>query len=102
MAVTLSVGEFAVSLRIATSVDVNTLEPSLVNILTRQLRAATELVEHRAPDAPETTQNLATARVGAYLYDNNPARRGGGADVWRDSGASTLLAPWTARAIGAV
>ena len=90
MAVTLTLRELGHHLRITDGV--HDVPDYYIAILTDLLEAATELVEKRAPDAPTDTQNMAVARICAYLErgpEDAPARFG--FNAWQNSGAAQLL-----------
>ena len=72
------------------------VEPEL-SIVRRVLGIAQEMIESRAPDAPEPVKDEATVRLAAYLYDFPPAPRGGDmyANVFVNSGAGSLLSRWS-------
>ena len=101
MAVTLSVEELAVGLRLSVDPTASVPEPHL-GVLTRLLGVATALVEDRAPNADEYTQNQAAVRICGWLYDKPTDNRTGGISVWYESGAAALLAPHTARVMESV
>ena len=92
MAVTVTVAELAVSLRIIAEVD-GAIDPAVAAVLTRHRAAAVALVEHYAPLAPAAVQDEAATRVVGYLHDA-PAGIVRTVNVARASGATALLAPW--------
>ena len=92
MAVTVTVAELAVSLRIIAEVD-GAIDPAVAAVLTRHRAAAVALVEHYAPLAPAAVQDEAATRVVGYLHDA-PAGIIRTVNVARASGATALLAPW--------
>ena len=67
------------------------------------LASATEMVERRAPLAPEDTQNAAVTRLVGYWKDapSAPAQRFG-FNAWLHSGAAQLLGPWIERRAQAI
>ena len=82
MAVTLTVQEVAVGVRISVDPTAAVPEPYL-NILTRHLAVATAIVEGRAPDADDQTQNQAAIRICGWLYDQPPnGNRFGNSSAW--------------------
>ena len=92
MAVTVTVAELAVSLRIIAEID-GAIDPAVAAVLTRHRAAAVALVEHYAPLAPAAVQDEAATRVVGYLHDA-PAGIIRTVNVARASGATALLAPW--------
>ena len=98
MAVTLTIGELANHLRFSVTHAASDVPTEYVTILTDSLAAATELVEGRAPDAPEDSQNLAVARICAYwLQSPNSAPARFGYNAWQNSGAAQLLGAFITR-----
>ena len=93
MAVTLSLGELAVAVRITTRTSEPVPEP-YAGILTRQLAVATAHVERRAPDAPSDVQNEAVIRIVGWLVDQPASGNRSVMSAWNYSGASGLLSPW--------
>ena len=94
MAVTLTVNQVAVGLRLITDPTAPVPEP-YVSLLSRSLAVAMDRVEREAPDAPVATQNAAAIRICGWLFD---ARLGqNGPNAYRDSGAASLLAPYIVR-----
>ena len=92
MAVTLTVNDLAVAVRVATSP--STIPPEYLDILTRALQAATDAVElYAGPDTPQQTENEAARIMAAYLIDT-PAPSRNPMSAFRHSGALGLLAPW--------
>lgn len=92
MAVTITVAQLAVALRLATAEDA-TLAAGVSANLTRHLATATSLVLKVAPLAPNAVQNEAVTRIVAFLYDAPPAALRS-TNVLRQSGAQGLLADW--------
>ena len=66
--------------------------------LDRILETATALVSSVTDAAPQAVANEATIRVGAWLYDSDPASPRNG-DPLRASGAAQLLARWRSTAL---
>ena len=96
MAVNLTVAQ----LRNAVRVDDSTSETER---LTAMLETATAMVNNYAPesDVPAAIGNEAVIRIVGYLYDSPQASRNSAyANAMRNSGASTLLAPYKARRAG--
>ena len=96
MAVTLTVQQFAVTLRIVTTAaDAAELPDGQVDVLTRLLATASTLVTGYAPGAPDAIANEAVIRLGGYLYDVAPNELGQRAQSpLYASGASGLLADY--------
>ena len=93
MAVTITLGELAHQLRVTTSDDVAGLQAAYVTVLLKDLAAATELVEARAPLAPTDSQNGAVVRICGYWLESPPAAaQHFGYNAWLHSGAAGLLA----------
>ncbi|MCY4057582.1 MAG: hypothetical protein OXG44_06245 [Gammaproteobacteria bacterium] len=97
MAVTLTVAQLAVELRIITSEDA-TIPAAINTVLTRSLAAATEAVQEYAPGAPEALQNEATVRLAARLYDATGNELRGG-NPFVQSGAAALLSRHRSRSV---
>ena len=93
MAVSLSVGQLAVELRIATS-ETETLQAAQQAILTRSLAVASAQVQAFAPDAPDVVANAAAVRVAGWLYEAELAGRLRHAAPMLSTGAAALLAPF--------
>ena len=66
MAVTINLRQLAHEVRVTTNSDDAGVPPYYVTILTRDLAAATELVEARAPNAPDESQNKAVVLIVGY------------------------------------
>lgn len=59
---------------------------------------ARALVGQQAPNAPNEVQLEAVISIVGYLYDRPSAASGARfANVWRNSGASSMLRPWLKR-----
>ena len=72
-------------------------------ILTRQMNAATALIEARtnADTLPADVKDEAVVLLCGYLFDSPTAGQGDRyMAAWRYSGAASLLAPWTLRKTG--
>lgn len=77
------------------------IEPEL-GIITRLHGMATAIVEERAPAAPATVKDEAIVRLAGYAFDAPTAGRGQTfANMFVNSGAGALLAPWIVQRIGA-
>ena len=89
-----SIAELAGALRVGDGVTAPA-EPEY-GIVVRLRRACQSFIEHHAPNAP--TQDQALVQMAAYLYDQPSAGRGVNyAAAFRNSGAGSILAPWTTR-----
>ena len=102
MAVTLTIQELALHLRLTISDTAVIPEPWVIELVD-SLAAATELVERRAPDAPTDSQNMAVARICAYWNqapESAPARFG--YNAWQNSGAAQILGAFITRRAEAV
>ena len=93
MPVTITLGELAVAVRLATDPTTGPHEPYLTE-LTRQLAVATETVHgYASDDCPDAVLNEAVVRFVGYLQEVAPApQRVTGAFGF--SGAQSLLARW--------
>ena len=92
---TITDGELAVHLRIATDATAP-LMPPLDGLIEDYRAVAFALLEaHAGPDTPMPTLNLATAQICGFWYEA-PAffRNPDTVDVMRRSGASALISPW--------
>ena len=103
MTVTLTLGQLANQVRVSTTASNSDVPPYYATILAPNLAAATEMVEKRAPDAPDDAQNKAVVQIVGYWMEAPPAApRRFGYNVWQNSGAAQLLAPWIVRRADAV
>ena len=103
MAVTITLRQLAHEVRVTTASDDAGVSPYYVTILTRDLAAATELVEARAPNAPDESQNKAVVLVVGYWLEAAPASpQRFGLNAWLHSGAAALLAPYIERRAQAI
>lgn len=93
MAVTLTVPQLAVALRLATAPD-QTIPAAQTDELTRILATATAMVERYAPAAPDGQHNEAAIRLAGWLYDTDPSEIRRVQSPMANSGAAALLAPW--------
>ena len=102
MAVTLTLNELAVHLGLSPSDTVPPRGPYIVPLLDG-LRAATEIVERRAPLAPTDSQNMAVALIAAYWWQSPqaPPQRYG-KNAWLHSGAAQILGPFIQRRAQAI
>ena len=95
MAVTLTVNQVAVGLRLITDPTAPVPEP-YVSLLSRSLAVAMDRVEREAPGAPVATQNAAAIRICGWLFDAGSLGQSG-QGAYRNSGAASLLAPYIVR-----
>ena len=97
MALTITVSEVAVAVRVATDPLSGPDEPYLTEIV-RQLAVADAMITGYADDAPDAVKNEAAARIVGYLLEApavNPSRNVSTPEgVFRNSGAKALLAGW--------
>ena len=96
MAVTLTVNQVAVGLRLITDPTAPVPEP-YVSLLSRSLAVAMARVEREAPGAPVATQNEAAIRICGWLFDADAADQNGQQDAYRASGAASLLSAYIVR-----
>ena len=102
MAVTLTLNELAVQLGYSISDSVPPAAPYVVD-LRDWLAAATELVERRAPLAPEDAMNQAVTRIcGYWAQSPQAAPQRFGYSAWLHSGAGALLGPFIKRRAQAI
>ena len=71
MAVTIDANQVAVAIRVATDVDAVPVATALV--LSFAFDAASEMVVHYAPEAPDSLHNAAAIRIAGFLYDADPS-----------------------------
>ena len=103
MSVTLTLGQLANQVRVSPTEDAADIPTGYVVILTRDLVAATSLVERRAPDAPDDAQNKAVVQiVGYWLESPQSAPQRFGFNAWLHSGAGQILAPFIERRAQAI
>ena len=103
MPVTITLGHLANGVAISVTTNDSDIPIWYVAGLTSDLAAATALVEHRAPLAPDTQQNKAVVQIVAYWLnaaDASPQRFG--YNAWQNSGAAQILAPFIDRRAEAV
>ena len=92
MAVTLTLGDLAVHLRL--TVDPTEIPAAYMDILTETLATASAHVEEYAgADTPQACQDEGAIRMAGYLVDA-PAFFRSPALAFRNSGCESLLAPW--------
>ena len=97
MAVSVTVAQLAVQLRITTA-ETDSIDAGQQAVLTRALETAVAEVEHYAPAAPGSVQDEAAIRIAGWLYDRSPAETRGGNPLVQ-SGAAHLLSRWRTRAV---
>ena len=103
MSVTITLGELALQVRISSTDATPDVPAEYVPILTDDLAAATELVEHRAPNAPDDSMNKAVAQIiGYWLQSPEAPPQRFGYNAWLHSGAAQVLAPYIERRAQAV
>ena len=102
MAVTLTLGQLALELRVSVTDDVADVPMFYAGILQRGLTTATALIEQRAPDAPEGIQNAAASMLIAYDFDSERPAHRNVRSAWNYSGAAEVLSPWVSRRAEAV
>ena len=94
MAVTITVAELAVELRLGDS-------PEETAILTRLLPYCIEAVEKYAPNATDRAMEEAVVRLAGYQYDKPLTSRGDAyANALRSSGAARALLPYRVHRAG--
>ena len=103
MAVTITLQQLAHEVRVTTNSADSGITPYYVTILQRDLAAATEWIERRAPLAPTESQNKAVVLiVGYWLEAPRAAPQRFGYNAWLHSGAAALLAPYIERRAEAI
>lgn len=99
MALTITVSEVAVAVRVSTDPLSGPAEPYLTEI-NRQLAVADAMITSYADDAPDDVKNEAAARIVGYLLEAppvNPSRNVSTPEgAFRNSGAKALLSGWHA------
>ena len=100
MAVTLTVDELAIELRVTTGAE--PLREPLAGIMGRLLGACSQIVEDYAPLAPESVQNRACIRLSGYEHLASPTSNRFRNSL-QNSGTQALLARYrVARAVAVV
>ncbi len=103
MSVTITIGSLANETRVSVTSSTSDVSPYYAKILEASLAAATILVEGRAPNAPEASQNKAVVQIVGYWLEtppSNPQRFGHNA--WLHSGAAQILGPFIERRAQAI
>ena len=77
------------------------VEP-LAGILARLLAYAAATIDHyKGPDTPDAVRDQAVIQLAAYQYDRPDSPRGASwAAAFRNSGAESVIEPWTVRRAG--
>ena len=102
MAVTITLNELAVHVGYSVSDTVPPRHPYAVKLID-WLAAATELVEARAPLAPDDSQNNAIALIVGYWAESPVAApQRFGYNAWLHSGAAAILGPHIERRAEAI
>ena len=83
---------------LATALRADDDDTDIAGQLDRILETAIALVSSVTINAPQSVANEATIRLGAWLYDSDPASPRNG-DPLRASGAAQLLERWRATAL---
>lgn len=99
MAFTISDGQLAVLLRVATNAD-SVPEPIALAIKFLSL-AAKEIILKHAPLAPDSVHDAALVRLAGFLYDNDPTDPVT-PNPMRTSGTAALLAPFRDIGLGTI
>ncbi len=102
MAVTLTLGQLALELRVSVTSNTSDVPLGYAGILQRGLDTATALIERRAPDAPDDIQNAAASMLIAYDFDSDRPAYRNVRSAWNYSGAAEVLSPWVERRAEAV
>ena len=103
MSVTLTLGQLANQTRFSVTAGTSDIPAFYATILGPNLAAATELVERRAPDAPDDAQNKAVVQIVGYWLESPPAApQRFGFNAWLQSGAAQILAPFIERRAQAI
>ena len=98
----LTVAQLAVELRVHADPDTAPAEP-LLGTVTRLQATAVAMISARTAGAPEALQDQATIAIAGYLLDRPAAAQGGRfANVWKNSGAASMLAEFVVRRAGAI
>lgn len=84
--------------QLAVAIHVDGSDTDIAGQLDRVLETAIALVSAVTAAAPQAVANEAAIRIGAWLYDTDPASPRNG-DPLRASGAAQLLSRWRATAL---
>ena len=99
MAVTISPGDLAVAIRVAT--DPDAVPTAIATVLGFLQPAAAAMVTGYAPDAPDDIHNAAVIRLAGWLYDADPTDSRI-ASALQVSGAAPLMSQWRGHRAGAI
>ena len=99
MAVTITNAEIAVAIRAAATAD--SVPAPIATVLSFLAPAATAMILHYAPDAPDAMHNAALIRLAGWLYDADPTDSRI-SDALTVSGAANLLSQWRAHRAGII
>ena len=102
MGVTITLGEVALELRISVTDDVAAVPAHYVELITRAIADATELINRSAPNAADGIANRAAILLIAYWFDADPSENRRQRSAWYMSGAAETLSPWIERRAEAV
>ena len=103
MSVTLTLGDLAAQVRVSATDDASDIPSGYVEILVRDLAAATTMVEGRAPLASDDAHNKAVVQIVGYWLESPPApAQRFGSNAWLHSGAAQVLGPFIERRAEAV
>ena len=97
--VTLTDGDLAVSLRLAT--DADSVPTPILNTLATIGLGSAFLLELHAPDAPDQVLNLAYIALAGYMYETDPVDIRQSNPVFA-SGAASILSPYVKHNAGAL
>ena len=99
MAVTLTPGDVALAIRVATDAD-QVPEPAAA-LLGWLIPAATAMVVDYAPDAPDSVHNIGLIRLVGWMYDSDPTESVT-SNPLLVSGAGSMLSRWRVHRAGLV
>ena len=84
----ITINQMAVSLRLAASIN-ETLDPSIMDILTREMDTGINEITVYAPDAPEANASEALVRMVGFFFDRPTSE-----NPFTNSGARAMLSHW--------
>jgi len=99
--VTVTITQQAATVAIRAATDVDEIAGPVESAIAVIWPAAVALVQHHAPEAPDPIHNAAAVRLLGWLYEADPAERGGDRAL-QTSGAFGLLGPWRVHRAGAI
>ena len=103
MSVTLTLGQLANQVRVSVTSSTSDVPAFYATILGPNLAAATQLIESRAPNAPEDAQNKAAVMIVGYWMESPPSNpQRFGYNAWLHSGAAQVLGPYIERRAHAI